>query len=78
MQADDPAKKGVCSNYLCDAKPGDEIKVTGPSGTPPAVRRSPRAAILTIAPLSYAGAWKREVQNLKPPVLEMKGLRCGA
>merc|ERR1719183_1889186 len=23
---------GVCSNYLCDAKPGDEIKLTGPSG----------------------------------------------
>jgi len=29
---EDPAKKGVCSNYLCDAKPGDEIKITGPSG----------------------------------------------
>uniref|UniRef100_A0A7S0YIW7 ferredoxin--NADP(+) reductase n=1 Tax=Hemiselmis tepida TaxID=464990 RepID=A0A7S0YIW7_9CRYP len=29
---DDPAKKGVCSNYLCDAKPGDEVKLTGPSG----------------------------------------------
>lgn len=24
--------RGVCSNYLCDAKPGDEILVTGPSG----------------------------------------------
>lgn len=24
--------RGVCSNYLCDAKPGDEIRVTGPSG----------------------------------------------
>lgn len=23
---------GVCSNYLCDLKPGDEVKVTGPSG----------------------------------------------
>jgi ferredoxin--NADP+ reductase len=29
---EDPAKKGVCSNMLCDAKPGDEIKITGPSG----------------------------------------------
>lgn len=29
---EDPAKKGVCSNYLCDSKPGDEIKLTGPSG----------------------------------------------
>jgi hypothetical protein len=26
---EDPAKKGVCSNMLCDSKPGDEIKITG-------------------------------------------------
>ncbi|KAG6541255.1 hypothetical protein Mapa_017306 [Marchantia paleacea] len=29
---EDPAKKGVCSNFLCDAKPGDEVQITGPSG----------------------------------------------
>jgi len=29
---DDPAKKGVCSNFLCDSKPGDEIQLTGPAG----------------------------------------------
>ncbi|KAG5178396.1 hypothetical protein JKP88DRAFT_225364, partial [Tribonema minus] len=31
---DDPAKNfsGVCSNFLCDAKPGDEVKLTGPAG----------------------------------------------
>merc|ERR1712224_365136 len=32
LKADDPAKKGVCSNFLCDAKPGDVVKMTGPSG----------------------------------------------
>merc|ERR1712241_420084 len=32
LKADDPAKKGVCSNFLCDTKPGDEIKMTGPVG----------------------------------------------
>merc|ERR1712146_192691 len=32
LQAEDPAKKGICSNYLCDAKPGDEVKLTGPTG----------------------------------------------
>merc|ERR1711988_206878 len=32
MEAEDPAKKGVCSNYLCDAEPGDDLKVTGPTG----------------------------------------------
>ena len=28
----DPAKKGVCSNYLCDAMPGMKVKVAGPVG----------------------------------------------
>ena len=32
LKAEDPAKKGVCSNFLCDAKPGDEVKLTGPTG----------------------------------------------
>jgi len=32
LKADDPAKKGVCSNFLCDAGPGDELSLTGPSG----------------------------------------------
>jgi ferredoxin--NADP+ reductase len=32
LGAEDPAKKGVCSNFLCDAKPGDEVQLTGPSG----------------------------------------------
>ena len=25
-------RKGVCSNYLCDLKPGDEVQMTGPVG----------------------------------------------
>ena len=32
LKKDDPRKKGVCSNYLCDARPGVEVKMTGPSG----------------------------------------------
>jgi len=32
MQKEDPAKKGICSNFLCDAKPGMEVTMTGPTG----------------------------------------------
>ena len=32
LRAVDPAKKGVCSNFLADSKPGDEIMMTGPYG----------------------------------------------
>eukprot|EP00534_Pseudo-nitzschia_fraudulenta_P000033 CAMPEP_0201122872 /NCGR_PEP_ID=MMETSP0850-20130426/6400_1 /ASSEMBLY_ACC=CAM_ASM_000622 /TAXON_ID=183588 /ORGANISM="Pseudo-nitzschia fraudulenta, Strain WWA7" /LENGTH=419 /DNA_ID=CAMNT_0047389659 /DNA_START=75 /DNA_END=1334 /DNA_ORIENTATION=+ len=32
LKADDPAKKGICSNFLCDTNPGDEVKMTGPAG----------------------------------------------
>jgi ferredoxin--NADP+ reductase len=32
LKAEDPAKKGICSNFLCDATPGTEITMTGPTG----------------------------------------------
>lgn len=32
LKADDPAKKGVCSNFLCDTQPGDQVDMTGPAG----------------------------------------------
>lgn len=32
LKAEDPAKKGICSNFLCDTKPGDEVVMTGPAG----------------------------------------------
>merc|ERR1719395_468802 len=32
LGAEDPAKKGICSNFLCDATPGTKITMTGPTG----------------------------------------------
>ena len=28
----DPAKKGICSNFLCDTQPGSDVVMTGPAG----------------------------------------------
>jgi hypothetical protein len=32
---------GLCSNYLCDCKPGDELVMTGPAGTAPLLNDNP-------------------------------------
>jgi ferredoxin--NADP+ reductase len=32
LGAEDPAKKGICSNFLCDLKPGETANLTGPTG----------------------------------------------
>ena len=32
LKADDPVKKGICSNFLCDTQPGAEVMMTGPAG----------------------------------------------
>jgi len=32
LKADDPAKKVICSNFLCDTNPGDDVMLTGPAG----------------------------------------------
>jgi len=50
LKADDPAKKGVCSNFLCDAKPGTELKLTGPSGKVMLIpEKDPNADLIMVA-----------------------------
>lgn len=47
--AEDPAKKGICSNFLCDAKPGQEITMTGPTGKVLLLPEDPNAVIICVA-----------------------------
>jgi len=47
--AEDPAKKGICSNFLCDAKPGDEIMMTGPTGKILLMPTCPKAPLIMVA-----------------------------
>merc|ERR1711990_930095 len=60
----DPAKKGVCSNYLCDAAPGADVKMTGPSGKVMLMPESkPETDLIVVATgtgiAPYRSMWKR-------------------
>jgi len=50
---DDPEtgepRYGVASNYLCDLKPGDEVRVTGPSGKHFLLPEDPEANLILLA-----------------------------
>eukprot|EP00798_Chlamydomonas_sp_ICE-L_P013125 gene13125-3445_t len=46
---DDPAKKGICSNYLCDAAPGTEIQMTGPTGKILLMPKDAKAPLIMVA-----------------------------
>merc|ERR1719223_215777 len=41
--------RGVCSNYICDLKEGDEVLITGPVGTEMLLPQDPDAALLLLA-----------------------------
>ncbi|CAN6271102.1 unnamed protein product [Urochloa humidicola] len=41
--------KGVCSNYLCDLKPGSPVKITGPVGKEMLMPKDPNATIIMLA-----------------------------
>merc|ERR1712050_127938 len=41
--------RGVCSNYVCDMKEGDEVTITGPVGTEMLFPEDPEANIIMLA-----------------------------
>ena len=47
--AEDPAKKGICSNFLCDAKPGAEVMMTGPTGQVMLLPEDPATPVIMVA-----------------------------
>merc|ERR1711871_1289449 len=78
LQAEDPAKKGVCSNFLCDAKPGDEIQLTGPSGKVMLMPESkPETDLIMVATgtgiAPYRSFWKRLFVENTPAAKAFKG-----
>lgn len=47
--ADGKEVKGVCSNHLCDLKPGDDVAISGPVGTAMLMPADPNATIVMLA-----------------------------
>jgi ferredoxin--NADP+ reductase len=45
----DPSKKGTCSNFLCDAQPGDTVSVAGPVGKTMLLPEDPNKDIIMVA-----------------------------
>lgn len=41
--------KGVCSNYLCDLKPGEDVTITGPIGKEMLMPSDPNATVIMLA-----------------------------
>ena len=79
LGAEDPAKKGVCSNYLCDATPGTEVKMTGPSGKVMLLPEDkPETDIIMVATgtgiAPYRSFWKRVFVEKTPAADAYKGL----
>jgi ferredoxin--NADP+ reductase len=79
LGAEDPAKKGVCSNYLCDAAPGTDVKMTGPSGKVMLMpEKDPNTDIIMVATgtgiAPYRAFWKRLFIEDTPAARAYKGV----
>jgi benzoyl-CoA 2,3-dioxygenase component A len=61
--------RGVCSNYICDLKPGDKVQVIGPFGTSFLMPNHPRSHIVMIctgtgsAPMRAMTEWRRRLRQ---------------
>jgi len=45
----DPSKKGLCSNFLCDAEPGTTVSVAGPVGKTMLLPEDPEKDVIMVA-----------------------------
>lgn len=76
---------GVCSNWLCDREPGDELRLTGPVGAVLTVPSDPAAAWILIATgtgiAPFRGLMQYRAQlppGARPPVWLAQGAKTAA
>ena len=75
-------ENGICSNYVCDLKPGEKVRVTGPFGSTFLLPSDPNAHLLMIctgtgsAPFrGFTMRRQREVPSLKDSLMLVFGAR---
>ncbi|KAH8072802.1 NADPH-hemoprotein reductase [Aureococcus anophagefferens] len=61
---EDPAKKGICSNFLCDGSPGDVVALTGPVGKGLLLPESPDADVIMVATGTGVAPYRGFVKRL--------------
>ena len=65
MKAEDPAKKGVCSNFLCDSKPGTELSLTGPTGKVMLIpEKDPKVDLIMVATGTGIAPYRSMIRRL--------------
>lgn len=76
---EDPEKKGVCSNFLCDSKPGASVSLTGPAGKVMLIpEKSPETDLILIATGTGIAPYRAFIRRLfiedTPAARAYKGL----
>ena len=82
LKADDPTKKGVCSNFLCDSTPGTSIDMTGPAGKVMLMpEQNPNTDYIMVATGTGIAPFRGFVRRLffePPPPLTCTRVRLGS
>lgn len=69
LDHDGAAMRGVCSNYLCDLRIGEQVRVTGPYGASFLMPNHPRSNLVMVctgtgsAPMRAMTEWRRRLHN---------------
>jgi ferredoxin--NADP+ reductase len=64
---------GIASNYLCDAKPGDKIIITGPYRSPFKIPENPQSNLLMIGTGTGVAPFRAFVRQIYDKHMEWKG-----